>query len=215
LDSLKQLEHRVPILILSPTIIAQYGEPELDAPTMTAKFPSLHSVLNWCLNAKTISSHLSISISTNPRTGNLDVGLNVENEIVSLTTRFQDLRLQEDGSDGAGEVEMIDKCEVLVDLKKFTKILKVNVISPVTSVIHIYDHRLVRFNSQAQVGASTTSVTYMLAATSSQTGLDENGNSFKKLEKLPSTEKLGFYNFFRRGGNEVEVLLKAARLLLE
>jgi hypothetical protein len=45
-DSLKQLEHRVPILILSPTIIAQYGEPEWDAPTMTTKFPSLNSVLN-------------------------------------------------------------------------------------------------------------------------------------------------------------------------
>jgi hypothetical protein len=99
-------------------------------------------------------------------TGNLDVGLNVENEILSLTTRFQDLRLQEDGSNGAGEVEMIDKCEVLVDLKKFMKILKVNVISPVTSVIHIYDHKLVHFNFQAQVGGATISITYMLAATS-------------------------------------------------
>jgi hypothetical protein len=160
LDSLKQLEHRIPILIVSPSTVAQYAEPDWGESTMKAKFPSLRSVVAWCANAKSISSYLLLSIFKDRATGVVDVGLTVENDVVSVATRFTDLAIQEtDDTD-------CDECDVLVDMKKFLKILKVNVLPPGISILYIYDKKSIRLHFQAQPGSSTTSLTYVLGATS-------------------------------------------------
>jgi hypothetical protein len=163
LDSLKQIEHRIPILIVSPSIVAQYAEPEWEPATMQAKFPSLRAVMTWCTNAKTISTYLLLSISTDPTTGTVDVGFRVENDVVSISTRFHDLGIV---NQDEIEAEIVDQCDVLVDLKKFLKILKVNVLMPAVSIMYIYDKKSIRLNFQAQAGPSTTSLTYVLGATS-------------------------------------------------
>jgi hypothetical protein len=91
LDYLKQLEHWIPIWIVSAATVAQYAEPQWEPATMQGKFPALRSVIVWCTNAKTISTYLLISISRDPTTGMVDVGFKVENEVVSVSTRFTDL----------------------------------------------------------------------------------------------------------------------------
>jgi hypothetical protein len=164
LDSLKQLEHRIPILIVSPSTVAQYAEPDWGAPTMKAKFPSLRSVMTWCNSAKSISSYLLLSIVKDATTGTIDVGFRVENDVVSVATKFTDLAIA-DADDLDVDVDC-DECDVLVDMKKFLKILKVNVLMPVILILYIYDKKSVRLHFQAQAGSSTTSLTYALGATS-------------------------------------------------
>jgi hypothetical protein len=98
-----------------------------------------------------------------PTTGTVDVGFRVENEVVSVSTRFTNLAIS-----GVEDVEgePADLCDVLVDLKKFLKILKVNLLMPTIAILYIYDKKSIRLNFQAQSGPSTTSLTYVLAATS-------------------------------------------------
>jgi hypothetical protein len=163
LDSLRQLEHKVPIVILTQAIFTQYAEPEWPQPTMRAKFPSLRSVTTWCTNAKVISQLLLISILKDPETGQVDVVFKVENDVVTVSTRFTDLGISgQDGFDG----EMVDQCDILLDMKKFLRILKVNIVTPTISILYIYDKKKIRMNFHAQVGAAATSFTYELPATS-------------------------------------------------
>jgi hypothetical protein len=160
LDSLKQLEHRIPILMLSQSTVMQYAEPEWGPETMKAKFPSLRSIQNWCASAKSINTNLIISISRDPDTGTVDVGFKVETDVVSVSTKFTDLGI-DDGADPMGSSE----CDVLIDLKKFLKILKVTTLSPSFSVLYIYDKKSLRLNFQVPSASAMTSFTYVLNAT--------------------------------------------------
>jgi hypothetical protein len=161
LDSLKQLEHRIPILMLSQSTVMQYAEPEWVRETMKAKFPSLRSIQNWCASAKSINNNLIISISRDRDSGTVDVGFKVETDVVSVSTKFTDLGID----DGADPAAAASECDVLIDLKKFLKILKVTALSPSFSVLYIYDKKSLRLNFQVPSASSTTSFTYVLNAT--------------------------------------------------
>jgi hypothetical protein len=123
---------------------------------MRAKFPSLPSVMTWCTGAKTISSYLQLSISRDPTTGTINVGFRVSNHEVSVSTRFTDLGIQDED---AVEGEIPDRCDALVDLSKFTEILKVNLLTPTISVLYIYHRKSIRVHFMAQIGSSATSLT--------------------------------------------------------
>jgi hypothetical protein len=164
LDSLKQLQHRVPVLIVSPATVSQYAEPAWERATMAAKFPSLRAVLTWCQNAKSISNYLLISISRDPMAGTIDVGLRVENDVVNVATKFADLGVSD--LDADADFELVDESDVLVDLKKFLKILKVNMLQPVVMLLYVYDKKSLRLHFGIPAANSTATVTYVLGAIS-------------------------------------------------
>jgi hypothetical protein len=164
LDALKQLEHRVPILLISASSIGQYAEPVWEAPSMKVKFPSLRAVLTWCTNAKTISNYLLISVTRDPVSETVDVSLKIENDVVNVSTKFSDLGVTD--LESQADVPLVDECDVLVDLKKFLKILKVNVLQPVVMLLYVYDKKSLRVHFDMPGTAAMTGVTYVLAAVS-------------------------------------------------
>ncbi|KAH0786454.1 checkpoint protein HUS1 [Histomonas meleagridis] len=165
LDTLRKLEHRVPIILLMPSVIQQYAEPEWELASMCSKFPPLRAVVNWCSNAKSIHHHISISLKHSNTTGNIDAVFRVENEMVCVSTTFYDLKPEQDD-----ETETNSKnsdCEVYVDLKKFIKILRVVNLQPTIGLIYIVDKKYIRLHFEVPAGAaSAVSMTYFLNASS-------------------------------------------------
>jgi hypothetical protein len=162
LDSLKQLEHRIPVLVLSHATVVQYAEPDWGPETMKAKFPSLRSIQKWCAIAKTINKNFIISISRDPDSGTVDVEFKVETDVVSVSTKFTNLGI-DDGPDATEAAA--SECDVLINLKKFLKILKVIALSPSFSVLYIYDKKSLRLNFQVPSASTLTSFTYVINAT--------------------------------------------------
>lgn len=169
LDALKQLEHRVPVILLHANAVQRYAEPEWDPPTMKARFPPLKNVSQWCNNAKGISQYLTILISRKPilendETLTVEVGLKAENDTVCFHTHFPNLGIADpDDSQSNEEVE----CEVFLELKKFIKILKVQQLQPQTSIIYIYDKKSIRLHFLIPSSTTNpTTLTYVLNAVS-------------------------------------------------
>ena len=154
LDELKQLEHRVPVLMLTPQAVQIFAEPEWDNATMMSKFPPLKSVSSWVKNATNINKFVTISIQKNPKSGKLDVGFNVEDDthMVSVFTRFPNMNADED------EPSDVDQCEVTVDMKKFSKILRVQDLQPTVSLLYIYNKKFMRLH----FATKSISMTYIL-----------------------------------------------------
>ena len=163
LDSSKQVEHRIPILFLLPRTIEQYREPEWEQASMVAKFPALRALSQWCSNAKVISNLLLISINKSEVDDRqtVDVGFKVESDVVSVSTVFTDL------APGNVDIGDDDHCNVLVDLKKFIKILKVMTLSPTVALLYVYDKKMIRMHFEAPCGTSMSTLTYALNATHS------------------------------------------------
>lgn len=163
LDTLRQLEHRVPILLLVPTVIQQYAEPDWEQASICARLPPLRSVINWCSNARNIHNYVTISIVKNTTTGDTDMILKVENEMVSVSTTFYDLQPNVDEIDASREID----CSVYIDLKKFLKILKVNLLQPTVALIYIVDKKYVRLHFEVPANTtSSASMTYFLNSSS-------------------------------------------------
>lgn len=161
LDASKQLEHKVPVIILLPQNVQQYAEPEWNPATMIAKLPPIKNVSSWCSNASSISKYVTISIIKNTETGDSDVGFRVESDahMVSVFTRFPNMSIPESASEETS-VEDSDllECDVTVDLKKFNKILKVQNLQPKIALLYIYDKKFIRLHFVA----GETSMTYIL-----------------------------------------------------
>lgn len=164
LDSLKQVEHRIPVLVLMPKTVEQYKEPEWEEPTMKTRFPTMRVISSWCSNAKAISNNLLITAERDIDTGSIHVGFKVESEIVSVSTVFNDLEIK--GDTGTLPGTALSSC-VQVDLKKFIKILKVASMQPTVSLMYIYDNKMLRLHFEASCGQEMASMTYVLNATRS------------------------------------------------
>lgn len=160
LDSLKEVEHRIPILFLLSGTVEQYREPEWERASMIAKLPSLRALSQWCSNAKVISNRLLITLKKNEVDGRetVDVGFRVESDVVSVSTVFNDL------APGTIDFGDDDQCDVLVDLKKFIKILKVATLSPTVALLYVYDKKMLRMHFEAPCGTSMATLTYVLNA---------------------------------------------------
>ena len=161
LDALKQLEHKVPVIILSPQNVQQYAEPGWNPATMIAKLPPIKNVSSWCSNASNISKFVTISIIKNAETNDCDVGFRVESDahMVSVFTRFPNMAIPDVGYEETSiEDSDLMQCEVTVDLKKFNKILKVQSLQPTVALLYIYDKKSIRLHFVA----GNTSMTYAL-----------------------------------------------------
>ena len=155
LDSLKLLQHRVPVVLISHEQIVQYVEPSWNLHTIMLHFPQLKAVIAWCQNVKSVSQ--MITIYGNKLTGELS--FKCENETVTIVTKFNGLEI-EDESQGSGE-----EAEVMVDMKKFMKMLKVINLNPVISLIYLYHRQFIRLEFQTtQDENNTTQLCYFIPA---------------------------------------------------
>lgn len=162
LDSLKQVEHRIPVIVLMPKAVEQYKEPEWEEPSMKTKFPSMRVIAKWCSNAKAISNHLLITAERDIVTGGIHVGFKVESEIVSVSTLFNDLEIR---GDIGTPLDAPLSCSVQVELKKFIKILKVASMQPSVALMYIYDSKMLRLHFETPCGQEMASMTYVLNST--------------------------------------------------
>lgn len=172
LDGLKQLEQRVPIILLNQQSVLNYAEPDWGKATMVAKLPQIKNLTDWCskLQGSTFK-YLTISIIRNSDSGKIDVGLRAESEskTVSVYTRFPDMEItnsfkdrnntSESEKNGISE-QIIDsnnditdeevedndlvECDVTIELKKFAKTLKVQQLQPTVQRLYIHDKKLLR-----------------------------------------------------------------------
>ena len=138
LDSLKLLQHRVPVVLISYEQIFQYVEPEWDPPTIMLHFPPLRAICAWCQNVRTVSQ--MITISGNKSKGELS--FKAENETVTIITKFNELEIEGE-SQSSGE-----EAEVMVEMKKFKKMLSVININPAISLIYLYHRQFIRLEFQ-------------------------------------------------------------------
>ncbi|KAH0787017.1 Hus1-like protein [Histomonas meleagridis] len=160
LDALKQLEQRVPILLLIPSAISQYAEPNWEPASMCVSLPPIKSIMDWCKKAKNISNQITLSIVHNSEVGGTNLILQVENEVVIVSTTFFELQSEEDDELSKGE-----DCSVLVDLKKFIKILKIHSVLPTIALLYIVDKKYIRMHFEVPSNVSSSiSLTYFLNA---------------------------------------------------
>lgn len=163
LDTLRQLEHRVPILLLVPNVIQQYAEPDWEPASMCARLPPLRAVISWCANARNIHNYVTLSLVRNADSGDTDMVLTAENEMVSVSTRFFDLRPRVDDADAARDID----CSVYIDLKKFLKVLKVSLLQPTVALVYVVDKKYVRLHFEVPANTtSSISMTYFLNSSS-------------------------------------------------
>lgn len=189
LDALKQLEHHVPVIILNQKSMEHYAEPDWGDATMCAKLPQLKNLVDWCKVQGSITKQLTVSIIKNEDSGQLEVGLRAESEskIVSIYTRFPNMEQSSNnqkgsntlsdsiksaisadlaGSDSddleAANKEDLVECDVTVELKKFTKILKVIQLRPHIALLYIHDKKLLRLYFETQ----SSKMTFVLNAIS-------------------------------------------------
>ncbi|OHT13678.1 Hus1-like protein [Tritrichomonas foetus] len=165
LDALKQLEHKVPVLIMTPQAVQHFAEPEWEPPTMMAKLPPIKSVSSWCANANNINKYLTISIIRNVDSGQYEVGFRVESDthMVSVYTRFPEMSPPDNTSQSIEDTDLVE-CDVTVDLKKFIKILKVQALQPTVAILYIYDKKFIRLHFATST--SMLQMTYVLSGIS-------------------------------------------------
>jgi hypothetical protein len=127
---------------------------------MKAKFPSLRLIQDWCAGANSIDNNLIISNSRDSDSGSVAVGFRVETNVVSVSTKLTDLGI-DDGADAVKPSE----CDVLIDLKKFLKILKGIARSPSTPSSIFTNKKSLRLYFRVPSASAMTSPTYVLNAT--------------------------------------------------
>lgn len=151
----KLLQHKVPIIFLSPEQVIQYKEPEWKSPSVVLHLPPLRDIISWCINVKNVNQTITIFGKQNG-----ELTLKAENESVSIITFFESPELTDAGNTS-------EEAEVTVDMKKFMKILKVFIINPNSSVIFLHDKSFIRMEFQLNDDefTSSTQVGYYLPAT--------------------------------------------------
>jgi len=150
-DRLKKLSQKVEVTILSNSSIEQLHEPEWTQSSIAIKIPSFKSVLSWINEMKDINS---LVVMNGTPEGVL--GFHIENESVSISTQYSRLEvIGENNREG----------EVLIEVKKLKKILKVGNIPACVGVVYIYDKQMARFHFVTQSSGTPVQLTYILNAT--------------------------------------------------
>lgn len=191
LDALKQLEHHVPVIILNQRSMENYEEPDWEKETMMARLPQLKSLSDWCSKVQSVAKNLTVSIIKNSSSGQLEVGLRAESEekLVSVYTRFPDMEpstihkenntlsdidkssIAVESLESDADIEDLDNkddlvyADVTIELKKFAKILKVQQLQPIVSLLYIHDKKLLRLYFETQ--SSSSKMTFVLNGISS------------------------------------------------
>ena len=155
-DKSKKISQKVEITLLKNSSLENYKEPEWDQPSIAIKFPSFRAINHWVNEMKDINSLLLLTATNDGK-----VGLCVDNESVSVKTEFNDLEIFQPSENSLPK-------EVLIEIKKLKKILKVGIIPNCTGIIYIYDKLKVRFHFISQYTSSNTSIqfSYLLNSTS-------------------------------------------------